>query len=94
MKFWVLLFVCLAALTGTPPADAAEESESAKSNSTRVELVIFWEPGCPYCKRAKAFLEQERKAVEREAGAREGRPRVKFTSLAEVLAALASAPAT
>lgn len=33
-------------------------------------------------------------ALEREAGAREGRPRVKFTSLAEVLAALASAPAT
>ena len=31
-------------------------------SGSRVELVIFWEPGCPYCQRAKAFLEVARRS--------------------------------
>lgn len=61
MKLWVLLLICLVASMNATPVDAAEP-ESAKSDAMRVELVIFWEPGCPYCKRAKAFLEREREA--------------------------------
>ncbi|MFY0615014.1 MAG: hypothetical protein JXQ99_26020, partial [Hyphomicrobiaceae bacterium] len=47
------------------PLYAAGEPERASSGSRRVELVIFWEPGCPYCKRAKAFLEREHETNDR-----------------------------
>lgn len=61
MKLWVLLLICLATPASFTPLYAAGETESSSGVSRRVELVIFWEPGCPYCKRAKAFFERVRK---------------------------------
>lgn len=46
----VLQFLnCIGAAFAQRPAVPAKDH--------RVELTIFWEPGCPYCQRAKRFLE-------------------------------------
>lgn len=36
---------------------APAEAPAQQASGGRVELTIFWEPGCPYCHRAKQFLE-------------------------------------
>jgi glutaredoxin len=38
------------------PAYAAVPATTDNKSARSVELVIFWEPGCPYCQRAKDWL--------------------------------------
>ena len=51
----VLAFIWLISSTGALLAESPPPARSA--NPGMVELTLFWEPGCPYCKRAKAYLE-------------------------------------
>jgi glutaredoxin len=59
MKRFALLLVCIAWLIPAASLAVAEKAGLENSNRERVELVIFSEPGCPYCKRAKAFLKKQ-----------------------------------
>ena len=38
---------------GTPVRSSGVEA--------KVEIAVFWEPGCPYCQRAKSFLAEQAK---------------------------------
>ena len=40
-----------------PAALAQDASQRTTDGDGTVELTLFWEPGCPFCKRAKDFLE-------------------------------------
>ncbi|HOV03705.1 MAG TPA: glutaredoxin [Kaistiaceae bacterium] len=52
-----LVFLVLALAIVLPaPARADDPAPDGTVLGARVELVIFWEPGCPYCLRARDFL--------------------------------------
>lgn len=59
MKRFALLLICIAWLMPVGSVLAAKQNVGEDNNLLRVELVIFWEPGCLYCKRAKAFLKDQ-----------------------------------
>jgi glutaredoxin len=56
----ILLFLatCLSQASASPPVETRSERERALAND-KVEVAIFWEPGCPFCLRAKEFLAVE-----------------------------------
>ena len=56
MKRFAFLLVCITWLISIASVATAEKAGRDNGDRERVELVIFSEPGCPYCKRAKAFL--------------------------------------
>jgi len=55
-----ILTVLISLFTSPGFSASAQESANQKSATTgasvRVEIVIFWQPGCPYCAQAKEFL--------------------------------------
>lgn len=51
----VLACIWLIPSGGTLSAESPPPARSG--NPATVELTLFWEPGCPYCMRAKAYLE-------------------------------------
>jgi glutaredoxin len=52
LLFNLVCILCMvqAAIAGTPHTSAASSRQT-------VELTIFWDTGCPYCRNAKSFLE-------------------------------------
>ena len=59
MRAWgcvTLLAGLLLAGVGAPAQETQQTTAEANGGSGTVELTLFWEPGCPFCKRAKDFL--------------------------------------
>jgi len=56
----ILLFraKCHSQALASPPVETRAERERALADE-KVEVAIFWEPGCPFCLRAKEFLAVE-----------------------------------
>lgn len=57
-----VLLVAMALLVAPVPSRAQTDSPGntpASRPAGSVEVVIFWEPGCPFCKRARAYLARQ-----------------------------------
>jgi thioredoxin-related protein len=48
----LIFFLCLGRVGG-----AEHQSATPRGKNESVELTLFWQPGCPFCQRAKSFFE-------------------------------------
>ena len=63
IRVFILVILCLGAMAAQAFSQSQAPASRGEKQGAVVEVSVFWEPGCPYCQKAKRFLERHAPAL-------------------------------